>query len=239
MRAGSARRALAIDPPFHHLVFIEEHQGRYKQLCELKKEFPNRLIDCRNRDANTELTDLFSSSPWSSQVGGRGKHRAVVFLDPYGMGVRWKTLKMLAQTAAVDVWYLFPLNAVVRQLARNIEAVDQDKQLALREIFGTDEWRRQLYQTTIERDLFDVELSATHRTADQRQIESYAQGRLESIFTYVSEPLPLLAEDRNLQKFSLFCATGSSSEDAINLIKRGVKHVLKKYAPASHRKSAL
>jgi three-Cys-motif partner protein len=154
------------------------------------------------------------------------------------MGVRWQTLQMLADTGAVDVWYLFPLNAVVRQLARNIDAVDQDKQLALREIFGTDEWRSELYRTTVKRDLFDVELSATQRVADQRQIEAYAKVRLESMFTYVSEPLPLLAENRNLQKFSLFCATGSSSEDAINLIKRGVKHVLKTYAPASHRISA-
>jgi three-Cys-motif partner protein len=236
--SGSARRALAVDPPFHRVIFIEENQGRFRQLCELKKEFSGREVDCRNRDANTELRDIFSSPPWSTQINGRGKHRAVVFLDPYGMGVKWRTLEMLAETAAVDVWYLFPLNAVVRQLARDIDAVDQNKMMALSEIFGTDDWRSELYQTQVSRDLFDLDQASTHRAVDQRQIESYAKKRLESIFTYVSDPLPLLTEGRNLQKFSLFCASGSTSPYAIDLIKKGVMHVLKKYAPASHRRSA-
>lgn len=235
-RAGSARRALEIDPPFDHLVFIEQNQGRFGQLSDLKALFPVRNIDCRMRDANIELTDLFSTLPWSRQQQGRGKHRAVVFLDPYGMGVRWSTLEMLAKTAAVDVWYLFPLNAVVRQAAHNIAAVDEDKRLALSEIFGTSDWEEQLYSTEVKRDLFDVELTGKRRDADPRKIEAYAKARLETIFTYVSDPLPLLAERRNLQKFSLFCASGSTSDDAISLIKRGVKHVLVKYGPASRRR---
>jgi len=235
-RDGSARRALAVDPPFHHIVFIEEHQARYQQLCELKNQHPGRDIRCRNRDANFELNDLLSNPPWSYQHGGKGPHRAVVFLDPYGMGVRWGTLEMLARTGAADVWYLFPLNAVVRQLAHDIDAVDADKRLALSEIFGTDSWESELYRTTVARDLFDVEQSETRRTADQKQIEAYAKARLESIFSYVSDPLPLLAERRTLQKFSLFCATGSASPEAVNLIKRGVTHVLGKYGPASRQK---
>lgn len=236
-RDGSARRALAVDPPFQHIIFIEEHQGRYRQLCQLKQEYPARNIECRNRDANLELGELFSTPPWSRQRGGRGPHRAVVFLDPYGMGVRWATLEMLARTGAVDVWYLFPLNAVVRQLAHDIDAVDADKRLALSEIFGTEAWEVDLYKTTVARDLFDIEQTETRRAADQKQIEAYAKSRLETIFSYVSYPLPLLAERRTLQKFSLFCATGSASPEAISLIKRGVKHVLEKYGPASRRRS--
>jgi three-Cys-motif partner protein len=235
--AGSAQRALAVDPPFHRLVFIEGNQGRFRQLCELRDAFPDREIDCRNRDANTELTGIFASPPWSSQVRGRGRHRAVAFLDPYGMGVKWQTLDMLAKTAAVDVWYLFPLNAVVRQLAHDMEAVDESKMMALSEIFGTTEWVTELYQTEVSRDLFRTDHSKTRRIADQQQIEAYVKKRLETIFTYVSDPLPLLADDSSLQKFSLFCATGSTSPYAVDLIKRGVKHVLKKYAPASRRRS--
>lgn len=57
---GSARKALAIDPPFDRLLFIEPHRGRFKGLSGLKEEYPSRSIDCRRGDANQELASIFS-----------------------------------------------------------------------------------------------------------------------------------------------------------------------------------
>ena len=73
--------------------------------------------------------------------------------------------------------------------------------------------------------------------ADANKVEAYARRRLQSIFRFVSEPIPLLTR-RGLRQFSLFLASGNPSPQAIELIKRGVEAQLKKYGrPASHRMS--
>jgi len=225
---GSAKRALAITPPFKHLVFIEQHRKRFTALKHLETSNPSRGIQCWDGDANESLGRLFRSPPWSEQKGGRGIHRAVVFLDPFDMAVQWKTLKLLAETGAVDVWYLFPLNAVVRQLAHDYGAVTADKQASLDEIFGTASWRDELYETRTQRTLFDEPSTSTHRKVTQREIETYFHGRLAGIFPYVSKPLPLLTP-RGAQLFSLFCASANGSPAARALVAKGVDHVLKKY----------
>jgi type III restriction enzyme len=93
------------------------------------------------------------------------------------------------------------------------------------------------YRTETSLDLFAETISTATRTFDRGQIESYAKGRLETIFKYVSEPLPLL-HDTGRQMFSLFCLSNSASDSAIKLIKNGVQSVLKKHGPAaSHRRS--
>jgi three-Cys-motif partner protein len=233
---GSARRALKVDPPFQHYVFIEANQRRFRALEKLRQEWPDRDIRCLCADANVELDRLFASSPWMKGSPQSSLQRAVVFLDPYGMNVRWETLKLLAATKRADVWYLFPLHAALRQLAHKHGAVDETKRAALTEVFGTADWEEEFYREAQEaRDLFDVGGSSRERIADPDKVELYARKRLQSIFTFVSEPIPLLAQ-RGLRAFSLFLATGNSSPQAIDLVKRGVAAQVKKYGrPASHR----
>jgi len=225
---GSAKRALCTDPPFKHFIFIEQHPKRFAALKNLESEYPGRGISARDGDGNQVLRGLFTTPPWVTQHNGRGPHRAVVFLDPYDMSVRWSTLELLAKTGAVDVWYLFPLNAVVRQLANDFSAVDHSKQASLDEIFGTSSWRTDLYEERVQESLFDAPSTTTRRSATQRQIEAYAKRRLGTLFGYVSDPLPLLTS-RGAQLFSLFCASANESPAARALVAKGVAHVLKKY----------
>lgn len=234
--AGSVMRALSVDPPFKRHVFIEGNAARFRELEAIRKENPAKLIECRHGDANTELRSIFANEPWSTQIGGRGNHRAVAFLDPYGMNVAWETLKMLANTRAVDVWYLFPLQAVTRQLSGDLDKVDTHKQDRLDDIFGTANWRRELYETRVVTDLFAQTFNTSTRSVSQPQIETYARRRLETLFRYVSEPLPLIADGRG-HLFSLFCLSNSASDKAIELIEKGVRSTLKKFGPASHHMS--
>jgi three-Cys-motif partner protein len=142
---GSARRAIAVDPPFCHYVFIEKDAKRYSALQRVRAEYPTFDIQCLHGDANTELRNVFSNGPWQ-QPGRSGLQRGVVFLDPYGMSVRWETLRFLANTKRVDIWYLFPLHATLRQLSHDYGAIDQSKRNALLEIFGTADWEREFYK---------------------------------------------------------------------------------------------
>lgn len=234
--AGSVLKALEVDPPFHKLAFIEGNLGRFRSLEAIREANPERGIVCYRGDANEKLKQIFSSSPWSDQSEGRGSCRGLCFLDPYGMNVDWATLKLLADTRSVDVWYLFPLEAVSRQLAGNLDRVDQHKQRRLDEVFGTATWRDDLYKVETTQDLFAETITTSTRQFDRGQIERYAQSRLRTIFAEVSEPLPLL-RDSSRQLFSLFCLSNSVSPAAIGLIRKGVTWVLKKHGPgASHRK---
>lgn len=231
--AGSAVRALNVHPPFDKLVYIEGHKGRFEDLSTIKSEYSTRDIACRHGDANQELTKIFTAEPWQNRRGANWTDRAVVFLDPYGMNVEWNTLQLLASTRAVDVWYLFPLEGVNRQLAHKLDRVDQHKRLRLDQIFGTPNWESELYETYVERGLFDDIYESSGRIVDKKQIERYAINRLKTIFKFVSEPLPLIS-DSSRQLFSLLCLANPATDAAERLIKNGVKWVLKNYGPASH-----
>lgn len=230
---GSAKKALGIDPPFTHYWFTERHRRRSQQLLALREDF-DLDIQIKNGEANAELRKLFASPPWS---GGPKSHlqRAVVFLDPYGMSVDWDTLRMLADTKRVDVWYLFPRKAVVQQLAHDIKGVDDSKRAKLAQIFGGDQWEEQFYEARpAQSSLFDPAPSETKgRTASASDIAAFAKQRLGSLFCYVSDPLPLIVKGSDF--FELYCL--SNNPRAIDLIKRGVDHVMRKYTPASHRRS--
>lgn len=233
--AGSVLKALDVDPPFHRLAFVEGHGGRFRSLEAIRVANPERGIVCYHGDANDKLREIFGAPPWSRQQQGRGSCRGLCFLDPYGMAVDWATLSLLAGTRAVDVWYLFPLEAVSRQLASKLDRVDEHKQRRLDEIFGTTTWREDIYEVERTQDLFADVITTAKRAFDRGQIERYSQARLGSIFSYVSEPLPLL-NDSGRQIFSLFCLSNSASDAAIALIKKGVAWVLKKHGPAASRR---
>lgn len=226
---GSARRALAIDPPFRHLVFIEKDAGRFAALERVRNDFPKRDIRCVQGDANEHIRQVFTQGPWVERRRS-GLQRAVVFLDPYGMSVRWETLRFLAETGRADVWYLFPLHAALRQLSHNHAALDPSKRAALDEVFGTPDWEKHFYEhQPAPTDLFDfAPLRAPSRNADPDKVERFAAERLRSIFSFVSQPIPILTR-RKLRQFSLFLLSGNSNERAISLIKKGVSAQIKKY----------
>lgn len=110
---GSARIALKINPPFHRYVFIEKDKKRCRELENLKQEFSSlhTSIEIRNEEANECLIGLCSTTNWK-------RSRAVLFLDPFGMQVEWKTIEAVARTNAIDMWYLFPIGVAVNRLLR-------------------------------------------------------------------------------------------------------------------------
>jgi three-Cys-motif partner protein len=110
---GSAVRALEVEPPFDHYLFIERIPSRAAELLELKLKYPDRaqLIEVKEGDAGIILQQWCASLDWR-------RNRAVLFLDPFGMDVDWPLLEVIAKTRAIDLWYLFPLFAVNRLRSR-------------------------------------------------------------------------------------------------------------------------
>jgi three-Cys-motif partner protein len=99
---------------------------------------------------------MISEAPWTGSAAR--KTRGVVFLDPYALSVEWATLQALAATKTLDVWYLFPLEAVTRVLSRDLSAIGNNASLLDRVL--TPSWQ-DLYTVDIEpeaapSDLFPI-----------------------------------------------------------------------------------
>ncbi len=235
-KAGSASRALAVDPPFEHFVFIERDSAHCSALEKLKSDNPERDISCIQGDANEIIPKIFSQPPWSgNRAWQKRPHRAVVFLDPYDV-IEWRTLTALAKSKSVDLWFLFPIGSVLRQAANDFSAVDVHKAAYLDKAFGSTNWRDELYADQHQGTLW-AEQPPRRQRCDRTKVEAYMKTRLETIFPYVSSPLPLLTSS-GAQLFSLYFAVANPSNVAITVAKRCIKDLLKKYGqPASRHRS--
>jgi three-Cys-motif partner protein len=220
-RRGSARIALDVSPAFDRLIFMDASAEHCTALQGLKAAYPGRNIDILQGDANRLIQDQIKWDGWKST-------RAVMFLDPYGMEVEWETLTAIAETRAIDVWYLFSLSGLYRQAARNISSVDDSKRRALTRMLGTDQWEHELYSPVKSaQSLLDGldPIEVRQRNADVAGLEAYVKRRLETIFPHVFDPFPLPPNSRP-QRFSLFGAISSRSTAAINLAKSFGDHIL-------------
>jgi three-Cys-motif partner protein len=219
-RRGSARIALEVKPYFDKLIFMEQRKKHFDALMRLKDEHPDRDIIVLRGDANELIQREIASTGWA-------RKRAVLFLDPYGMNVDWATLKVIANTGAIDVWYLFSIEGLYRQAARDISKIDVSKRAAITRQLGTDEWENKLYQKASPQNtlfgLMDIEDS--QRTADVEGLERYVTERLRTLFPLVMQPYPLPLK-RRPQRFSLYFALSNQDPKAIGLARRIAGHIL-------------
>lgn len=221
---GSARRALRADPPFHKFAFIELKAKKMAALKSLQDEYPGKDIEIIHDDANIALKALCEKYDWRST-------RAVLFLDPYGMHVDWTTLQVIAQTGAIDVWYLFPYSALYRQAAKNADAMDADKEDAITRLLGTEEWRQEFYAPQRQADLFGKE-SGDAREADHHDMLKYVSKRLRVLFPAVSDPKVLYRAGGSKNPsgaplFALYFAASNPKPNAHGLALKIAKSVLK------------
>lgn len=242
--AGSARRALGVRPPFDHYVFIEKDETRCAALADTRAENPGVDIRIIQGEANEELQRLVQSEPWRRR--DNSKSRGVVFLDPYALHVDWETVRALASTYVLDVWYLFPIRDTIRQLAHDFKGIGP-KAGMLDRVLGTA-WR-DLYSIKPDHGPTDVDMFALfekaapplepelQRVVSQKQFEQWLKSRLREEFKFVSEPLPLLASP-NRQLFSLFLGVANPSKPALDLAEKFVRYVNKNFAPGASRRTS-
>ncbi|NYD90918.1 three-Cys-motif partner protein TcmP [Sphingomonas melonis] len=237
--AGSARRALAVNPPFVHLRLIERRKEHYQALLDLQAQFPDRDVEPMLGNANTVLPRIFGNPPWTSRSEGR-KQRALVFLDPYGISVTWATLRMLAETERADVWYLVNLKGICQQMPHDHKRLDPGKRAKLDEFFGGDDWEDQFYAFSPNKQLdllsFADDRVALRSVTRERVGDFYRQRLRDKLFSYVSEPLSLKVRSAD-DYFQLYCMSNNKSPAAQSLIKSLASAVIKKHSAAFRRMS--
>ncbi|QID19369.1 three-Cys-motif partner protein TcmP [Nitrogeniibacter mangrovi] len=219
--AGSAKIAISTTPAFDRLCFIEMKSDHAKALRELKDEYPDRCISVEHAEASVALNRLLSETNWRSS-------RGVLFLDPYGMSVDWQTVARVAQTQALDVWYLFPLSAVTRQAARQLDRVDEQKAARLDSVLGTPSWRDLFYARSSQEDAFQGKRDegSKFRNVSPAEIADFVKRRLESVFRgWVSQPI--LLPDTGVPLFALYFAVSNPHPAAVALSRKAADHLVK------------
>ncbi len=220
---GSARRALATDPPFDKYCFIELSTKKSEALKALEAEYPGKSIDVIRDNANAALKKLCERYAWRNE-------RAVLFLDPFGMHVDWMTLQAIAKTGAIDVWYLFPYSGLYRQAAKNADAMDSGKEQSITRLLGTDEWRQVFYTPKRQASLFGGD-DGDEREADHHQMLNFVSKRLKELFPAVTDPKILYqaGDSKNpsgAPLFALYFAASNPSPKAYGLATNIAKGVL-------------
>ena len=216
---GSAYIALENEPSFDRFLFIERRADFARQLSGLREHFPGKAskIKVLQEEANTALRRWASETNWRT-------HRAVVFLDPYGMEVEWATIEALAKTAAVDLWILFPLGQAVNRLLTS-QPPEGAWAERLTRFFGTDEWRDEFYRPSPQTELFN-EQSRLERDAKFEAIGEFFLQRLRSVFPGVSRRTLALQNSRHIPIY-LLCFAAANAKGAQTAIKIA-DHILKK-----------
>ncbi len=224
--AGSARRALDTEPPFDKLIFVESGAKNIAALTKVVLQFPSADVDILRGDANIEVRRVCRSINWKTT-------RGVLFLDPFGHSVEWSTINEIGKTK-LDVWYLFPLSGVYRNVPVDRSDLTSDKRDAVTRILGTSDWETKFYEPPPRpRDLLSMleesqapqQVSGNKRTADVDAIETFVKQRLESVFSLVLPPKRLLGPT-NAPLYSLFFAMSNNSRPAQAVAVPIAKHLL-------------
>ena len=128
--AGSAEIAIGVRPEFTHVALFEKSAKRAKQLQRMRDDHPSQAITVYEGDCNALMPTALDALP--------RKAPTFAFLDPDGMELDWRTVKLLADhkrtvsPTKVEMWILVSTSGIVRLLgdtkdpvgeARNVERV--------------------------------------------------------------------------------------------------------------------
>lgn len=199
---GSAQRALAVEPRFDRYIFIEK-KGRHRASLERVRREAGELasrIDIRGGDANEEIRGLCSRN-WRSR-------RAVLFLDPYGMQVEWRTIEAVAATRAIDLWVLFPHGIGAGRMLTRSGEMPASWRRRLDLVFGDRDWERALYSRREQRNLFG-DVTVTSERVGLEAIGRYYNQRLATVFAKVAEHPRVLVGPTGTPLYLLCFAAGN------------------------------
>ena len=185
--------ALDIPHPFSRYYFIDLNTEHTSRLNSIAVEYGDTSeIRILSDDANHAITKTILDDPsinWRS-------HRAVIFLDPFGMQVKWDTITKIARTNAIEIIVNLPVGMAIQRLLARSGEISEARRNTPNEYFGSDEWESVVYEQSS--DLFGDRVD---KVADSgHRLARWYQGRLKEAFGYAS-PARLI---RNSQRGHLY-----------------------------------
>jgi three-Cys-motif partner protein len=211
---GSPRIALEVEHPFTHYVFLERDPGRLTILRSLEKEYAGRRkIFVRQGDCNEYLAQRLVRNKALNWRRWRG----VVFLDPFGMQVPWKTIQELAGTQGLEVFLNFPVGMAIQRLLKRSGQFTTRQRAKLDEYFGDRDWFDVVYLQR--HGLFGTALEKAPN-AEELLMNWYRQ-RLAGVFGYVSEAYLVKNSRGGHLYFLIFAGPNKNGAGIANAVLQG------------------
>ena len=133
--AGSPIRALAVERPFDKYIFCERNANRLSILKErVRRHSSTANVAYVLGDCNERAQDVLAEIPAYSQ---RHKVLSLCFVDPYGIGIKFDTIKTLS-SRLVDFLVLL---AVYMDANRNYDRYVSDDASKVDDFLGSSTWR--------------------------------------------------------------------------------------------------
>jgi three-Cys-motif partner protein len=218
---GSPVRALNIDPPFDRYLFIDFDAANVASLQMVIDGHPNGYrASARSGDANEQIAKFCD---WLNQ---QKMARAVVFLDPFGLAVKWETIARLAATGKVDLWYLVPVHGMSRQIKDNGEFLASAGRID--DLWGSNAWRDlAVRKIDLGADLFGQVDERLEKIAKAKQFSEMFRDHLKNAFGgRVAETYLPLGKGK-LHEYSLMFACANPSPAAFGIALRIANHILR------------
>lgn len=214
---GSA--VLSLQYGFDEYYFIELDEGRIdelKEIIETRYSEKIKSIHIINGNCNDELKRVLSSLT--------KYQRGVMFLDPYALELDWTVLDAASKTGILDIWYLFPVNALTRNLPHDKQYTDATS-AKIDSILGTHDWEKALYKEDLQLTLFGT---TNYDRVNFDELVKYITTRLKSTFAYVSPKSRILKNSKNSPLFILYYLMTNNSPKAIGLGSKVVTQIFDK-----------
>lgn len=146
---GSPINAMKIMPPFHKYYFVDLDAEKIELLRALaneeltRPEMKESKVIIMERNCNEYLVDeVFPTLEFKNY------RRALCVLDPYGLDLDWRVLKMAGELETIDIFLNFPIMDINRNiLHRDFNAVDPIQKDRMNKFWGDDSWINVAYAT--------------------------------------------------------------------------------------------
>lgn len=215
---GSALLSLQYD--FDEYYFLEIDDGRISILENLIKEkYPTKInkVHFINGNSNIELKKILGNI--------KVIDRCLLFLDPYSLELKWEIIEEISKYKVIDLWYLFPLNAISRIIPKDRSKLTSNERL-ITTILGTEDWENTLYETDTQENFWGTK---NKKRVEFNKLKDYIKERFCSLFPYVyNKDIILTNETKNSPLFLLCFMMTNESPRAINLANRIIDGIKKK-----------
>ncbi|MBF0538468.1 MAG: three-Cys-motif partner protein TcmP [Nitrospirae bacterium] len=180
MVSGSPLNALEVKPPFTEYHFIDLDKERASVWKDIEKENPSVHAYCG--DCNEILVnDIFPTLPYKSHK------RALCLLDPYGLHLKWKTIKFAAELKTIDIFINVSTMDINRNILRKeLSNVKPDDIERMNAFWGSEDWKSLMYikQKTLFGDTQETRIKDYQVLAD-----NFCKRLKQAGFDYVAKPL--------------------------------------------------
>jgi len=211
---GSPLNALAVDPPFDRLHFVEKSQRKATRLREFvagRSEATIHVGDC-----NEILPQSVLPTVRYDQY-----RRAFCLLDPYGLDLRWEVVAKAGEMGTIDVLINFPVMDMNRNALRWDTATVTPSQAARMTAFwGDASWRNTTRTSTP--GLFG---EIDEKAPNEAVVEAYRKRLVDAGgFKHASRPLAMVQKTRVPVYYLLLASQRKVAADIMNSIMERYPH---------------